>query len=73
MANNASIAKNNNKYDASIPHTELTTHIFDEMINQKNGPVIHIDMLKGINLDDIDVNYVKNIIDGIKRASCVVK
>lgn len=70
FATNASIAKLN-KSDASIPHTELTTQIFDEMIKQKNGPVIYKDMLKGINMDDIDVNYVKNVIDGIKRASCV--
>ncbi|KAL4143321.1 hypothetical protein QTP88_005667 [Uroleucon formosanum] len=70
FATNVSIAKLN-KSDASIPHTELTTQIFDEIIKQKNGPVIYKDMLKGINMDDIDVNYVKNVIDGIKRASCV--
>ncbi|XP_026811622.1 uncharacterized protein LOC113552843 isoform X4 [Rhopalosiphum maidis] len=70
FAANASIEKLN-KSDASIPHTELTTQIFNEIIEQNNGPVLYKDMLKGINIDDIDVNYVKNVIEGIKKASCV--
>uniref|UniRef100_A0A2S2NBB1 C2H2-type domain-containing protein n=1 Tax=Schizaphis graminum TaxID=13262 RepID=A0A2S2NBB1_SCHGA len=70
FAANASIEKLN-KSDASIPHTELTTQIFNEIIEQNNGPVLYKDMLKGINIDDIDVNYVKDVIEGIKKASCV--
>lgn len=70
FATNASIEKLN-KSDASIPHTDLTTQIFDEMNKQKNGPIIFKNMLKGINMDDIDVNYVKKVIDDIKKASCV--
>jgi len=70
FATNASIEKLN-KSDASIPHSDLTTQIFDEMIKQKNGPIIYKNMLKGINIDDIDVNYVKKVIDDIKKASCV--
>jgi len=68
FAANASIEKLN-KSDASTSHTELTTQIFDEIVKQKNGPVPYKDMLKDINMDDIDVNYVKEVIESIKRAS----
>ncbi|CAH1712108.1 unnamed protein product [Aphis gossypii] len=70
FAANASIEKLN-KSDASVPHSELTTQIFNELINQNNSPVLYKDMLKDINMDDIDVNYVKEVIEGIKKASCV--
>ncbi|XP_025194219.1 protein PF14_0175-like, partial [Melanaphis sacchari] len=70
FAANASIEKLN-KSDASIPRAELTTQIFNDIVKQKNNPVLYKDMLKGINMDDIDVNYVKEVIEGIKKASCV--
>lgn len=66
FAANASIEKLNTS-DTTIPNSELAKQIFDEITKQNKNKIVCEQMLKGINMNDIDMNHVKNVIETIKK------
>jgi len=70
FAANASIEKLNNS-DTTISHSELAKQIYDEITKQSKNTDNCQDMLKGINMDDIDVNHVKHVIESIKKSNII--
>ncbi|XP_025411013.1 uncharacterized protein LOC112683957 isoform X4 [Sipha flava] len=66
FAANASIEKLKTS-DTTIPNSELAKQIFDEITKQNKNKIVCNQMLKGINMNDIDINHVKNVIENIKK------
>lgn len=68
FASNASIGKINNS-GTIIAESELAKQIFDEITKQNNQNILCTQMLKGINMNDIEMNHVKKVIENIIKPS----
>lgn len=69
FAVNASIEKLNVSEDnTTVSHTEFAQQIYDDLIIQ-NKNIFCKSMLNGINMDDIDVDHVKKVVESIKNIS----
>lgn len=66
FAANASIEKLNT-IDRSVSNAEIAKQVFNEIAKQSKNKVICQNMLKDINMDAIDVNHVKQVIESIKN------
>ncbi|VVC35861.1 Zinc finger C2H2-type,Zinc finger, RING/FYVE/PHD-type [Cinara cedri] len=66
FATNASIEKLNIA-DEFISSAEIAKQVFNEINKQSKNTVICQNMLKDINMDEIDVNHVKQVIESIKN------
>lgn len=70
FAANASIEKLNIA-DESVSNAEIAKQVFNEITKQSKNTAICQNMLKDINMDDIDVNHVKRVIESIKSINMV--
>lgn len=66
FATNASIEKLNT-IDESVSNAEIAKQVFNEITKQSKNKVIYQNMLKDINMDAIDVNHMKQVIESIKN------
>lgn len=67
FAANVSLEKLNNS-DTTVPPTEIAQQIFDGLT--EDDKIFNCNqMLKGININDIDINHVKKVIESIKNTS----
>lgn len=70
FAANASIEKLN-KSNTIVSHSELAKQIYDDITKKNQNTVMCQKMLEGINLDDIDVNHVKKVIESINKTKVI--
>lgn len=70
FATNASIEKLNDNDITATNSEELAKAIYNDMKTKPDEcTAMCLDMLKGINIDDIDENLVKSVIENIKKSS----